>query len=224
MIRLLPAVLAIWSTACFDPRSDDYTCGPAGECAAGRVCQQGWCVVAAAIIDSAPPDSYVPPYDGAPDAIPPPDAPPLPDAGIADAFVCPPQCTDCVTAPCHIDCAVTGACPTLVVCPPGLQCKVECGPSACLAGIDCSAASSCIIECSGDGSCAGPITCGAGRCRAECGGAPSCTGGIDCATACQCDTFCIGVGSCAPEPLCPGPAQCDNGTDCTSVPGPCNTC
>ncbi len=194
-----------------DRRSPGFACDTTADCEGGRICDQGWCVDT-----GSPPDADPNQPDADPNA---------PDAGATDAFVCPSVCSSCdIDNFCIMNCPTAGSCPTPVVCPPGVRCKVECnGIGSCAGGIDCSAAISCRIECTQQDSCGGLITCGDGLCRVECMGASSCTGGIDCDQSCACDTFCTGTGSCTIAPLCPGPPQCQGG-DCSSLQGQCNTC
>jgi len=210
-VRRAPLLLAVALVAAcsFQRRSEDYACQVASDCGAGRTCDQGWCVeVGGPVVDADP---------NAPDA-----DPTLPDGAPPDAFVCPPACSSCDGDICLIACDTSdGAAPcnaSPVVCPAGIQCKVEClADSSCASGVDCSQSSNCRIECTGTGSCDAPLTCGAGPCHIECDDG-TCTGGIDCREACQCQTFCTGNSSCLPAPMCKVPV---GGGDCVGAQSEC---
>ncbi len=209
----LAALVAVLPGCQLDRKSPGYACQVPEDCDADRTCVNGWCVDNGSPADA---DPTLPDAD-----------PTLPDADPAapDAFACPAACNSCdIDNWCILTCDGADSCPTPVVCPAGVKCKVECnGIGSCAGGIDCSAASSCRIECTQQDSCAGLISCGEGFCRVECMGPSSCTGGIDCDTSCACDTLCDGTGSCTIAPLCPGPPQCQGGP-CSSLQGQCNSC
>ena len=204
-LALVVLLAGVTAGCSFDRRTGAFRCDNGEPCGDGRVCENGWCVLA-----------NQPGGDGG-------DGSGNNDAsGIDGAFVCPQSCTRCEGDLCVIDCNTGGACATEVVCPAGIRCKVECGASACVAGIDCSAAQSCRIECTGQDACAGPITCSPGFCRLECGGSNSCVGGIDCSDSCACETLCTGSGACTPPPTCP--TGCTSGQGECIINGQCNQC
>jgi hypothetical protein len=188
----------------FENRSTSYECPTGNECESGRVCSQGWCVVADAVdIDAAP---------GQPDGLPP------------DAFVCPADCSSCQGNTCIITCDGVDACPEVVVCPAGVACRVSCGGSnSCSGGVDCSLGSACNIECSGPGSCPLLTTCGDGVCNLSCDGLDSCGGGLDCSNSCQCDSSCPNGGTCN-DHACPGANPCTKADGCSSNSGACKLC
>ena len=100
MIARAALVLAIvMSAGCaIDARSEALRCDN-GVCPTGRVCESGWCVTTGQ-----------------------PDAPPV----IADAFTCPPGCSECVGDTCVIRCDQSGACTSKVTCPAGMPCVSAC--------------------------------------------------------------------------------------------------
>jgi len=213
LAALAVAALALVATGCsFERRSPDFTCVTSADCTGGRVCSQGFCVDPLAESDA-----------GAADAAPLDDGGAPADTG-PDAFVCPPQCSSCALGVCVMDCTPQGSCGTRVVCPAGMPCAVQCGDSACGAGVDCSSATDCRIDCTQPLSCGGHLSCGDGPCRVQCSGVGACTGGIDCDNSCKCDVLCTGTGTCTPAAQCNGPNQCDTGKGCTSSPNPCHSC
>lgn len=196
MIRLLVAA-ALLAGCQVDTRSDGFRCELPDDCAAGRTCVDGWCVLG---------DD---------------------DAGVEppDALVCPPVCDACEAGRCVIRCDAASACAAEVVCPAGIPCTVECtGVGSCGGGVDCSASSDCDVECVAMTSCAGAISCGTGPCLVRCTAPDSCGSNIDCNSACACDVECTGAGSCAGNEDCPGGGSCDPGEGCTSAPNPCHSC
>ncbi len=205
------ALAALTLAACgIDARSPLYRCEGPSDCASGRVCRDGWCVVAG---DENPIDAGITP--------PPPDAAVV---GEPDAASCPAPCTSCDQDTCTVDCSVGGSCPDLVVCPPDLACIVVCaGTDSCGAGVDCSAASSCDIGCTARDACSGAVVCGAGPCEVDCSQRQACTGGVDCSDSCSCETRCSGFMSCHVQPQCPF-FFCSDGFDCSAVGPGCDQC
>ena len=197
---MLVAVMVGSLAGCpFQRRSEGYACDGPGDCGDGRVCSAGWC------IESGDGGQAV--ADADPDA---PDAHVGPDS----SFVCPPTCSRCDVDTCVMDCAVSDACATEVVCPPGVKCRVECtGKNSCGGGIDCTTASECLVICIGNDSCDSLISCGTGPCRVNCTSPSTCTAGIDCADSCRCDTLCSGANSCTIPPTCPSSTCTDMTTD-----------
>ena len=187
-----------------DSRSDAFRCDP--RCPDDRECVDGWCVIPGADIDAR--------ADGSGGG---------PDASI-DGRACPSACTSCAANTCTIVCDDPGGCGAPVVCPPGWSCTVECtGTNACAGGVRCAADDTCTVRCEGAGSCAGEVRCGAGRCDTQCDGASSCAQGVWCDASCRCDTQCSPT-ACAGGNNCPGPAQCEQGGECTSQSGVCRSC
>jgi len=208
-----------------EARSPLFQCDGPADCAEGRVCRDGWCVIGSAPeVDAGgrPPDAGMEPK---PDAS-------LPDASIADAAApdasdCPAPCTRCENDRCFVDCDADGSCPDRVVCPPGLACTVACaGVSSCAAGVDCTASTDCAVTCTARDACAGGIACGPGACTVGCTARNTCAEGIDCANSCSCDTDCSGTGACDIEPACPPGSLfgCRSGVDCTTSGFGCDVC
>lgn len=202
MVRVLAIAALALSLGCgIEPRSNDYRCVE-GACGDGRVCVDGWCVVDPDLIDAPP---------GGPDA-------PI------DAFVCPAVCTSCVNRVCVIDCDNDNSCGDPVMCPPGVDCEVNCnGDGSCRRGVFCGNATDCNVDCDGAGSCGDGVTCGAAACDVTCAGTGSCADGVQCGSSCACDTSCA-VNACTGGVSCPGPATCQQNGECTSNPGPCDSC
>lgn len=218
-------------------RSNDFACENTRDCAAGRVCVDGFCI--AGQPQQPPPDARV-----ELDARPPVDAPIILPP---DAPQCPAQCTSCdlKAKTCKVDCAVSpelcmaGAPP--IVCPDGFTCDIDCSTErACRNGIDCTGGAGCTITCGADTSCrnlscgAAPcridcpgfdsctnVDCGTGQCNVECSGSGSCTN-VDCSNACSCDVFCDFFADCTTT--CPS-LQCSDGNGgCSSQQQDCNRC
>lgn len=126
---------------------------------------------------------------------------------------------ECITGVCVIPCAAPMDCPTTVMCPKGMPCRVECsGASSCALGVDCSLATACDVVCTGPSSCgsdavAAQVKCSPGSCGLDCGNetcprvALDCAAGVctvDCAAgACddvtcqgECQIQCGGEGAC----------------------------
>ena len=209
-------ILAALASACsIESRSQDYTCTTTSECADGRVCVQGWCVVG----------SPGGPSDGGPGAIADAAPPAPPDAGVTpDASSCPPPCTSCEEGVCLVECLQSASCTERIVCPFDLACEVVCaGVGSCLSGIDCTASRSCDVSCTARSACFGSIECGAGPCRVECGSRETCATGIDCSDSCACETSCRGLDSCGAAPECPSD-RCTDGIDCTAEGSDCDVC
>lgn len=120
------------------------------------------------------------------------------DSATIDSPINPPSCQSvcpmnggtCVNGVCVIDCGFgPNGCPTKVVCPKGVPCKVLCGgTSSCGQGVDCTQASSCEISCGGISSCGGKVSCAGTTCSVNCSGISSCFGGV-CCTAKTCNVM-----------------------------------
>lgn len=147
-------------------RSGDFACDKQGECANGRSCVDGLCVL--------PEDAGI---DG---------------AGVCPS-VCTSCTLD--QRICTIDCARNGGCRQLVTCPLGFACNVLCSQdSACTSGVNCTGGTSCKITCSGTQSCRN-LSCGLGPCTVSCTGNASC-GEIACGNSCSCDVTCSASALC----------------------------
>lgn len=207
LLVLASAAVAAGAASCaINHRSGSFECETTADCASGRTCSEGLCVVT-----GGGPDGGL--VDG-----PRPDAPP-------DAPVCPSQCTSCSDAKtCVIDCAMGAACNAPIVCPPGFNCTIRCNTiDSCRAGINCSGGTSCAIQCSGRRSCRG-VTCGPGPCNVGCTGQFSCET-VSCGQSCACDvTGCSFANSSCSNVQCTS-FQCDTGLGCSSMQAPtCETC
>ena len=205
-IELTLVALVLVQAACsFSSRSGAFECSATNPCSdTNRVCSDGWCVL---------PGAGIP--DGTAGAI---DA----NTVVADAFVCPAECTRCESGICVIECLGADDCSQAVVCPAGVPCQVYCdGSDSCAGGIDCTFASVCRISCGGVGACAEKVECGAGLCEIDCTGTGSCAAGLNCSNSCDCNTTCpagCGINEC------PGAAACFKNGLCTNAPGSCRTC
>ncbi len=195
------------SSCSINHRSGDYTCTKQQDCAAGRTCQDGFCVLTMQL------DSGVGKIDA-------PKQPP-PDAGDS----CPSQCTSCdtVAKTCVVDCAVNpNTCNGPVVCPTGYACDIRCTTtSSCRSGVNCLNATSCKLDCSGSESCRN-VACGTGKCNVDCAGTGSCRG-IGCAQSCACDVTCH-AGALCTSITCPSGCFNTGLPGCTSQAPMCNTC
>jgi hypothetical protein len=206
---VLAVAVGIASSCSITHKSDALACTKQSDCAGGRQCINGYCVVSGEI------DAPAPPPDG---------------MKIIDADLCPAQCTKCEmsTMTCTIDCAGGGGCDATVTCPAGWNCNILCDVgNSCRAGVDCTQGASCDITCSGTSSCRG-VVCGLGRCDVTCSGASSCRG-VDCSESCACDVACSGPQSCANGAItCAHGFECRGGSTtilgCTSMPNGCDTC
>ncbi|HET9622716.1 MAG TPA: hypothetical protein VFP84_15190 [Kofleriaceae bacterium] len=210
-------------------RSGDFACERTSQCAEGRVCSDGLCV----LVNPPPPDAGGdgPPGDG-----------------------CPATCSSCdgVTHTCNIDCLPgNDVCTRPITCPQGWNCTISCIDSnACRSGIDCRLAASCQLNCFADDSCRN-VTCGAGDCSFECAGTDSCSGiscgtgacnvmcdaagschdnagvgiGVDCADSCSCNVQCtVGLGAACTGLTCPAGCIANMNDGCTARRAGCNTC
>jgi hypothetical protein len=187
-------------------KSDSFACGPNGECASGRTCEDGFCVVTGGPLDDARK-----PGDDAPIKEP-------------DANKCPDQCTTCDldNSQCLIDCTQAN-CDGPVKCPPGFSCEIDCNEDgSCTHGVDCTDSVSCDVTCTGDGSCKG-VVCGDGRCDVTCLGDQSCRT-VNCEKSCACDVTCGDAADCTAV-TCTAP-QCDGafGGGCRSSNFMCDSC
>ncbi len=197
------AVLAAVTTSCsINHRSDQYACTLNTDCTDGRVCDNGFCIVAGSIDAPKPTDA--------------------PKPG-GDTNNCPSQCTTCNLRQktCTINCQ-TSNCTNTVTCPAGFKCDIQCNAdNSCRNGINCQLAASCNIDCSGKQSCQN-VQCGPGPCDVGCIGAASCRG-VECNNSCACDVVCTGNQSCGEGIQCTSLA-CRSGLGCTSVPAFCHSC
>jgi hypothetical protein len=193
----LAAVAASLAGCSINHRTGEFSCDKQADCAVGRSCIDGFCVL--------------------------PDDAGIIDGPHADAAVCPSACTSCDLAQksCTIDCALNGGCKQQVVCPTGYSCQVLCSrDGACSSGVSCLGSTSCSITCSGGQSCRG-LSCGLGPCNVACTGNASC-GEVNCGSSCACDVACSGIALCRNLTCKP---TCNIGTrGCTSLAGNCNTC
>lgn len=203
------AGLALLCAACsISHRSQDYACTKTSDCAQGRTCVDGFCVI--------------PGGSGAPS-----DAPTATDAKKPDApgEMCPPGCTSCDVAhhQCTIDCSKPGStCGSKVVCPSGYACTIACDTQgACRDTIDCQSAASCNITCATFDSCH-DVQCGDGRCQVSCIGSRSCAN-VSCNNACACDVSCTGSNTCF-SLQCTSDACRTFPDGCTSSQPLCNSC
>jgi hypothetical protein len=210
-------------------RSGDFACTRTSECADGRVCSDGLCV----LTNPPPPDAGG-------------------DGGIPGG-ACPATCSSCdgASRTCNIDCLLdSDVCARPITCPQGWNCMINCAAdNSCRAGIDCRQAASCQVNCFADGSCRN-ATCGAGDCSFECDGTDSCSGiacgtgasqvacngenschdnnggaglGVDCSNACSCNVQCNLDSACLPV-TCPAGCDGNTGEGCTARRPGCNTC
>lgn len=211
---LLVTAVATLHGCLVDRRSDEFRCAVPTDCAYGRTCELGWCVVSG----SQGPDGGGGGVDGAPQ--------PTPDGAVSTSACDPTQCTECdASGTCVIRCDTVDSCSSQVVqCQADVPCRVECtGLDSCDQSINCQAASSCEILCTGDGSCSDSIQCGSGPCNVTCTGITSCRSRVECEDSCACDTTCSDFASCA-FLRCPG-NTCRVDGECSSIADPsCNTC
>jgi hypothetical protein len=198
---------AVSTPACnIEHKSGGYACEKNIDCESGRICNDGFCIVAGSI-DAAPRT------DG-----------PRGDAMGSGSGSCPTGCTTCnVTAKtCTINCMAGANCTSSVTCPAGYSCNILCNTdNSCRNGINCQLGKACNIECTGKQSCQN-VQCGAGPCDVACMGVASCKG-VSCANSCACDVTCTGNQSCGDAVSCTSPA-CDTGSGCTSTPLFCHSC
>lgn len=202
------------SSCSIDHKSNDFQCTQQADCASGRECIDGYCVVPGGVILDAP----RPPGDTStqPDAPQPPiDAP---------QNLCPPQCSSCnpSSMECTIDCEVTNCVNTTLVCPTGWNCDIDCNVNnSCRNGINCGNAASCDITCSGAGSCR-QIVSGPGPMELECTGQGSCRN-VNCDASCACDIDC-GDGAECSQLTCSSFTCGTLPRGCTSQRQGCETC
>lgn len=228
-MKLVALVLTLALAACsINHRSGEFTCQTTADCASGRECSDGLCVIA--------------------------NQPPPIDAGSLPGGTCPANCTSCDanTHTCTIECVNNNpVCKQPIVCAQGWNCTIDCTDTAsCRAGINCKDAASCNVNCDGDTSCrnatcgdgnctfacnglssCSSIACGTGACKIACNGDNSCHDanagglGINCSNSCACDVTCGINSTCAPVVCPPG---CDGVIDgCTTQntkQNTCNTC
>jgi hypothetical protein len=197
------ATLIVTGESCsISHRSGDYACTMQSECATGRLCVGGFCVLSSTI--DAPGGNG----DG-------------PHADSNNG--CPAACTSCNVAArsCTIDCSM-GGCSGPVTCPTGYNCNIQGNTDgACRNGVDCQNGASCVVSCTGANSCRG-VQCGDGLCNVACIGTSSCRN-VACNSSCKCDVACTGTSSCADTIQCTTSA-CRNGLGCSSLLPSCHSC
>ena len=127
------------------------------------------------------------------------------DGGAACAKVCPAAGGTCVGDVCLI--AGTGE--SLVSCPAGVPCEVDCTHAGqpCRDGVRCAGATTCTVICVGTRACQAGVDCAASACTVTCNGDNACEGGIRGSGACT--SHCCGVGACAL-----GTGECVNDNQC----------
>jgi len=197
---------------CYKPSLRDCTvqCSNAADCGGDQICDSdGWCAAPAAAGHCEQATSS----DGAGEPRPPRDA---------DDTACSAACTTgtCDHGVCVIDCSAANACPTDVLCPGNVPCRVVCGDHACAHHVDCRMSPVCTIDCVGTGSCADELRCGTGRCTVTCSGDGACKR-VRCADACACAATCSGPNSCIDAAECP--QDCKSGEGCTAAAA-CDQC
>lgn len=193
-VSLAAAALSLAAGCSVSHKSGDFACDVQSDCANGRSCIDGFCVL---------------PDDGG-----------VPDALVCPS-VCTSCSFDQKQKSCTIDCALNGGCTQQVTCPTGFSCQVLCSrDGACSNGVSCLGATSCKITCSGTQSCRG-LVCGLGVCNVACTGNASC-GEVSCGSSCACDVSCGGVALC--RNLTCKPSCNIGTRGCTSLAGNCNTC
>lgn len=193
-------MIAVTGSCSINHRSDGFACTTNSDCTDGRVCNDGFCIVAGSIDASRG------------------------DAQRGDAGGnCPGMCTSCNTSlkTCTIDCQQTN-CTNIVTCPTGYKCDIQCNAdNSCRNGINCGGAASCSIDCISKESCQG-VVCGPGPCDVACMGPATCKN-VACSNSCACDVLCTGNQSCQQGISCSSLA-CTSGSGCTSVPALCHSC
>jgi hypothetical protein len=183
--------------------SDSFKCETTANCEQGRICDNGFCVLAGSI-----------------------DAPKPIDARMGDGGNngCPPGCTTCSVQQktCTINCLMGANCNNTVTCPAGYKCEILCNSdNSCRNGVNCQLGASCSVECSGKSSCQG-VSCGAGPCDVACSGTQSCRG-VACGNSCACDVTCTGNQACEGI-VCTSLACRTTTKGCTSEPALCHSC
>ncbi len=202
IVALAVALAAITTSCSIQHRSDQYACTTTTDCQDGRICDNGYCVVAGSIDAARPSDA--------------------PKPG-GDASNCPPGCSTCNVQlkTCTINCQLT-SCTNTVTCPAGYKCDIMCNTdNSCRNGINCQQAASCTIACGGKESCQN-VQCGPGPCAVSCTGGASCRG-VDCNNSCACDVVCTGLQSCGDAIQCTSLA-CRSGSGCSSAAAFCHSC
>ena len=200
-MRATAVCIALLLAACtINHASDKYSCTKNTDCDPGRVCSDGYCVVAGSQVDASRTDG------------------PKGDGG-----TCPSACSSCNVSQrtCTINCQ-TSNCTNTVVCPTGYKCDIMCNiDGSCKNGINCLNGASCNVECQAKDSCQN-VQCGTGPCAVNCAGASSCRN-VACGSSCACDVLCSGASSCSSGIQCSSFA-CKSGLGCTSVPALCHSC
>jgi hypothetical protein len=129
-----------------------------------------------------------------------------PDAGSLCAMVCPAAGGTCAGEVCRI--AGTGE--SLVSCPTGVACEVDCTHAGqpCRDGVRCAGATACTVTCVGTRACQAGVDCAASTCTVTCDGDEACEGGIR-GSGGTCTSHCCGVDACAQ-----GTGACTNDNQC----------
>jgi hypothetical protein len=177
----LVVALAAVVAACFVGRkSSDYECSTTDDCETGRICDRGFCVSGASVIDA----SLCPAAcNGGCDLV---------------AKTCAMRCdqtSKCnnVTCPagyaCTISCTGTNVC-SGQICPAGAQsCDITCASANACSNLRCGTSVGCAITCSATNACQ-DVFCGpSGRCNVKCQAANAC-GTVSCGSSCACDVSC----------------------------------
>jgi hypothetical protein len=86
----------------------------------------------------------------------------------------------CDGATCVITCATTGACPSAMVCPPGVPCHVQCTAKQACRSVSCGDASACEIDCVGERACDGNVLSNSETSAIACNGKEACHGNVTC--------------------------------------------
>lgn len=204
-MKLAIALLIALASGCsIRHASESFACNDSTPCEQGRICDNGFCVLAGSI------DAPKPPGDAR-----------TPDGGNQG---CPPGCTTCSVQQktCTINCQM-GGCTNTVTCPAGYQCDILCNTdNSCRNGVNCQQGTSCTVECSGKSSCQN-VQCGTGPCDVECSGVQSCRG-VSCSNSCACDVACTGNQACEGIQCTSLACRSTTGRGCTSEPAFCDSC
>lgn len=158
--------------------SDKYTCTTNADCDPDRVCDTGYCVVG-----NRPVDARV----------------------FRDAPVCPAVCGGTCDFT-KMSCSIIGN-GTLVTCPAGWNCTIECPTSGDCPSVNCTNAASCDVKCTAGGAC-GNIVCATANCTATCSGGANACGNLTCSSG-DCTRTCTGTNAC-------GSMTCNSG-NCTET-------
>lgn len=115
--------------------------------------------------------------------------------GPACADVCPAAGGVCVGDVCRI----TGTGESVVSCPTGVACEVECSHAGqpCRDGVRCAGATTCTVTCVGNRACQAGVDCAGSACEVTCDGPEACEGGIRTEAGGSCTSHCCGLEACA---------------------------